>query len=64
MGVTDDGLDKVPGVMEAVVRKVESGVWDKDVFNSRVFDGLEEVGEAHEYMEGNRAVGKVVVVVS
>lgn len=63
MGVTDDGLEKVPGVMEAAVRKVESGVWAKDVFISRVFQGLEEVGQAHEYMEGNSAVGKVVVVV-
>lgn len=63
-GVTDDGLEKVPGVMEAVVRKVESGEWDRDVFISRVFEGLEGVGEAHEFMEGNRAVGKVVVVVA
>lgn len=62
MGDKDEGLEKVPGVMEEVMRKVESGRWPKEVFLNRVF-GLEEVGEAHDYMEENRAVGKVVVVV-
>lgn len=57
-----EGLEKVPRVMEEVVRKVESGKWRKEVFVSRVF-GLEEIGEAHEFMEENRAVGKAVVVV-
>ena len=63
MGETDEGLDKVPGVMESVVKKVEEGVWREEVFVSRVFDGLEEVGDAHKFMEGNGGVGKVVVVV-
>ena len=62
MGDDDAGLEKVPGVMEEVVRKVESGAWRKEVFVSKVF-ALEEVGEAHEFMEGNKAVGKVVVVI-
>ena len=64
MGAGDEGTNKVPGVMADVVRKVEEGVWPKEVFISRVFEGLEEVGAAHEFMEGNKAVGKVVVVVS
>lgn len=48
--------------MEAVVRKVESGRWRMEGFVGRVF-GLEDVGAAREYMEEDRAVGKVVVVV-
>ena len=59
----EECLEEVPRVMEEVVRKVERGVWRKEVFVSRVF-ALEEIGEAHEYMEENRAVGKVVVVVA
>ena len=61
-----EGLEKVPAAMETVVRKVEEGkgAWRKEVFVDRVFGGgLEDVGKAHEYMEENRAVGKVVIVV-
>ena len=58
----DEGLEAVPRVMAEVLRKVESGVWREEVFRSRVF-GLDEIGEAHAFMEGNQAVGKVVVVV-
>ena len=62
-GAKNEGAEKVPGVMEAAVRKVEKGEWREDVFVSRVFEGLGSVGEAHAFMEGNRAVGKVGVVV-
>lgn len=44
------------------MRKVESGRWRTEGFVGRVF-GLEDVGAAHGYMEENRAVGKVVIVV-
>ena len=59
----EEEMALVPGVMAEAVRKVESGAWKADVFVSRVFEGLETVGEAHEYMEESRAVGKVVLVV-
>ncbi len=66
-------MKKVPAAMESVVRKVEEeeevkgggGTWRREIFLDRIFTGgLEEIGAAHEYMEENRAVGKVVLLVS
>ena len=56
----DEVLAKIPEVMEDVVKKVEKGVYRKEQFLDKVF-ALEHVGLAHEYMEENRAVGKVVL---
>ena len=56
----DEGLENLPRVMEDVVRKVEGGVYRKEVFVDKVFE-LREVGLAHRHMEENKAVGKVVM---
>ena len=52
----------VESVLEEVVRKVESGAYSPQVFIDKAFK-LAEMGQAHQYMEENRAVGKVVVTV-
>jgi NADPH:quinone reductase-like Zn-dependent oxidoreductase len=46
-------------VLERVVRSVEAGVYRPNV--DRVF-GLDDVAEAHRYMESNQAAGKVVML--
>ncbi|WP_433616241.1 zinc-binding dehydrogenase [Dactylosporangium sp. CA-139114] len=46
-------------VLERVVRNVEAGVYRPNV--DRVF-GLDDIAEAHRYMEENRAAGKVVML--
>ena len=53
----------INSLLEEVIRKVESGVYPQDVFLDKVFK-LEEIGKAHQYMEDNLAVGKVVVTVA
>jgi NADPH2:quinone reductase len=55
----EEGVEKV---IEEVIRKVEGGEFRAEQFLDRTFK-LEEVGEAHGYMEESRAVGKVVVTV-
>jgi NADPH2:quinone reductase len=55
----EEGVERV---IEEVIRKVEGGEFKAEQFLDRTF-GLEEIGEAHGYMEENRAVGKVVVTV-
>jgi NADPH:quinone reductase-like Zn-dependent oxidoreductase len=45
-----------------IVDKVERGVIKPERFMDRVFP-LEKIGEAHEYMESNRAAGKVVITI-
>jgi NADPH:quinone reductase-like Zn-dependent oxidoreductase len=47
-------------VLERVVRNVEEGVYRPNV--DRVF-GLDDIAEAHRYMENNQAAGKVVLAV-
>ena len=59
----DEGLENVPDVLEDVVKKVERGVYGKEIWLDTVFK-LENIGQAHEYMEENKAVGKVVVTIS
>jgi NADPH:quinone reductase-like Zn-dependent oxidoreductase len=45
-------------VLERIVRQVEAGVYRPNI--DRVV-GLDDIAEAHRYMEDNRAAGKVVV---
>lgn len=54
-----EGVEKVVG---EVVKKVESGTFKPEIFLDKTFS-LEKIGEAHEYMEENKAIGKVVVTV-
>jgi NADPH:quinone reductase-like Zn-dependent oxidoreductase len=46
-------------VLKRVVRNVEAGVYEPNL--DRVF-GLNDVAEAHRYMEDNQAAGKVVML--
>jgi NADPH:quinone reductase-like Zn-dependent oxidoreductase len=46
-------------VLRRVVREVEAGVYRPNV--DRVF-GLDDIVAAHQYMEGNQAAGKLVMV--
>lgn len=47
------------GVLQQVIREVEAGVYRANV--DRVF-GLDDIVDAHRYMEDNQALGKVVVL--
>lgn len=49
-------------VLKDVVGKVESGIYPQHIFLHKTFT-LADIGKAHQYMEENRAVGKVVVTV-
>lgn len=62
LGPEDEGLETVEPVLAEVVRKVEGKQFDPNVFLDKVFR-LEDVGKAHQYMEDNMAVGKVVLEV-
>jgi NADPH2:quinone reductase len=55
----EEGVERV---IEEVIRKVEGREFRPEQFLDRTF-GLGQIGEAHGYMEENRAVGKVVVTV-
>ena len=55
-------VEGVENVIEQVIRKVEDGVFKPEQFLDRTFR-LEEIGQAHEYMEDSKAVGKVVVTI-
>jgi len=61
-GEEDEGLEKIALTLEDVIRKVESGVYKREIFLDRSFP-LEKIGDAHEFMEESKAVGKVVVIV-
>ncbi|CAD0094589.1 unnamed protein product [Aureobasidium mustum] len=54
-----EGVERIVG---EVVKKVESGTFKPEHFLDKTFP-LERIGEAHEYMEDSKAVGKVVVTV-
>ncbi|THW12913.1 NAD(P)-binding protein [Aureobasidium pullulans] len=54
-----EGVEKVVG---EIVKKVESGTFKPEMFLDKTFP-LENVGEAHQYMEDNKAIGKVVVTI-
>jgi NADPH:quinone reductase-like Zn-dependent oxidoreductase len=56
-GVID--RDGYQGVFQELVRGVEDGRYEANL--DRTFP-MSEIAEAHRYMEGNRAAGKVVVV--
>ncbi|KAK5076293.1 hypothetical protein LTS08_006921 [Lithohypha guttulata] len=62
LGPDDEGLEQVEPTLKHVVEKVEDGTFGKEVFLDRTFE-LKDIGKAHEYMENNEAVGKVVVLV-
>jgi len=54
-----DNLKGSAPVLQRIVHEVEAGVYRPNV--DRVF-GLDDIAEAHQYMENNQATGKVVVV--
>ena len=58
----EEAPGKVSGVLDDVVRKIEKGVYRKEVWLDKVFK-LETVGQAHEYMEETTVVGIVVVTI-
>lgn len=60
LGDEDECLEIVEDVLCDVVRNVEKGRFKREMFLDRVFD-LSEAQKAHDYMEENRAVGKVVL---
>jgi len=64
IGSEDDEVDSqtVEAILADVIRKVESGTYPSEIFLDRTFK-LAEIGEAHAYMEDNKAKGKVVVTV-
>jgi len=59
---SNEDIEGAEVVLQDVIRKVESGLFKKEVYLDKVFK-LEDVGKAHEYMEENRAVGKVVITI-
>jgi NADPH:quinone reductase-like Zn-dependent oxidoreductase len=46
-------------ILQQVIREIEAGIYRPNV--DRVFN-LDDIVAAHEYMENNQAIGKVVVV--
>ncbi|EPQ55843.1 NAD P-binding protein [Gloeophyllum trabeum ATCC 11539] len=60
--LTGEDIEGAEEVLQDVINKVESGVFKKEVYLDKVFK-LEDIGKAHEYMEENKAVGKVVVTI-
>jgi NADPH:quinone reductase len=62
IGHQDDGLENVEQILADAVKKVESGNFASDAFLDRTFS-LAEIGDAHAYMDENKATGKVVVTV-
>ncbi len=54
-----DTMKGATGVLQRIVREVEAGVYRPNV--DRVFD-LEDIADAHRYMEDDRATGKVVMI--
>lgn len=55
----DEGAAKF---VQHVVKKIENGYFKPEAFMDRVFP-LAEIGAAHEWMENNKATGKVVVTI-
>jgi Zn-dependent alcohol dehydrogenase len=55
-------MEQPSQVLQDVVRKVEGGVFKAEFFLDNVIP-LEKIGDAHEYMEENKAVEKVVVMI-
>lgn len=61
-GNVDDGLEDVEAFVAEVLEKVEQGVFPVESFLDKTFR-LDEAGDAHAYMEENKAVGKVVLII-
>ncbi|KAL6721417.1 hypothetical protein ACLMJK_000520 [Lecanora helva] len=59
----DEALETIPSAMNHVIKRVEKNLYPSNIFLDKVF-ALEDIGKAHEYMEDNKAVGKVVVKMS
>jgi NADPH:quinone reductase-like Zn-dependent oxidoreductase len=49
-------------VLQEIIDKIEKGVIKRDAYMSNVYP-LESIGEAHLFMEENKAVGKVVITI-
>ncbi|EXJ80588.1 hypothetical protein A1O3_06870 [Capronia epimyces CBS 606.96] len=49
-------------VLAETMEKIRSGVYKPEVFLDKAFH-LKDIGKAHQYMEDNKAVGKIVVTV-
>ena len=62
LGPDDEGLEIVEDVLKYVISKVNDGTFKKEVFFDKVLE-LKDIGAAHQYMEDNKAVGKVVVTI-
>lgn len=64
LGSEDADVDHetINSLLATVIQKVEHGTYPADVFLDKVFK-LKDIGDAHSYMEENKAVGKVVVTV-
>lgn len=58
----EEEVEGVEKVLEKVIKKVETNKLKPELFLDRTFT-LKDTGLAHEYMESNKAVGKVVVTV-
>lgn len=58
----EDFDDKTASFLRHVIKKIEKGVFKPAAFLDRVFP-LEEIGAAHEWMEANKATGKVVIII-
>lgn len=63
IGSEDDGLEDMEGLLAHVLEKVEKGIYPAECFLDKTFK-LEEMGDAHAYMEDNKACGGVVVIVT
>lgn len=59
----EEDVEEAGRVLQEVLDKVRAGVIKSERFLDKVFT-LEDVGKAHEYMEANKAVGKVVMIIS
>ncbi|KAI5204657.1 hypothetical protein AUEXF2481DRAFT_35665 [Aureobasidium subglaciale EXF-2481] len=57
-----EDIEGVESVIADVISRVESGTFRSEMFLDKTFP-LERIGEAHGYMEENKAIGKVVVTV-
>jgi len=56
----DEDLELAKKVLNDTIERVKSGEYKPEVFLDKVFQ-LKDIGAAHEYMEANKAVGKVVL---
>lgn len=62
IGHQDDELENVEDILADIIKKVESGQIPSTAFLDKTFK-LADIGEAHAYLEDDRATGKVVITV-